>query len=893
MPLIRPRALCVAAIAAGGLVLAGQVAPTTAQQATPPPAPGQEVKPAAPPAQPTVAKKAVVAPVLTGDRLRGPKGFKVDLIYTVPRDTQGSWVNLAVDPKGRLIASDQYGKLYRVTPPPLDAGPEAAPQVEPIAVDIGEAQGLLWAFDSLYVVVNTGGKFPSGLYRVTDTNGDDMLDKVELLRKLQGSGEHGPHAVILAPDGKSLYVVAGNATKLPDLAGSLVPRTWGEDNLLPRMPDGNGFMRDEKAPGGYICRVSPDGKDWTLQSMGYRNPFDIAFNREGDLFTYDSDMEWDMNTPWYRPTRVCQAAPGADFGYRNGAGKWPVYYFDSLPPVANIGPGSPTGITFGYGARFPAKYQDALFLCDWSYGKLYAAHLKADGSTYGADVEEFITGAPLPLTDLVVNPLDGAMYFAIGGRKVTSGLYRVRYIGDETTAPSTAQLPNAEARQARRAIEAKFGAPDPAADHAAFAAMTQSLGSTDRFTRNAARIWLESQKAPNPIEMAVDHARNLSPQAALELLLALTHHVASDPAHRPQDAPAPDPAVADLIYAALDRLDWAKLDPQQRLDAVRVTQIALNRFGRPSGEVAAKLVAKYDAILPSPSRDLNVEVGNILVYLQAPSAAAKLVALLDAAPTQEEQMEYGRELRVLKAGWTPELRQRYFTWFSRAGLFKGGPSLGGFLKMMKADAVASLSDAERAELKPYIDLAPQTKGAPAAAVSAANLPPRAFVKDWKLDEILPIVDERLQSKRDFDRGRALFAAAACSACHRYNEEGGAVGPDLTGVGGRFSARDLLESIILPSKVISDQYGAVTIATSDGKVITGRIMNLHGDNITINTNMLDPSAQVNVNVNKIEENVPATVSMMPEGLLSTLREDEVADLVAYLLSRGDRSARMFH
>ena len=561
--------------------------------------------------------------------------------------------------------------------------------------------------------------------------------------------------------------------------------------------------------------------------------------------------------------------------------------------MVNIGPGSPTGITFGYGAKFPAKYQDALYLCDWSYGKLYAAHLKPEGSAYGATVEEFITGAPLPLTDLVVNPLDGAMYFAIGGRKVTSGLYRVKYTGDEPTAPSTAPLANADLRQARHAIEARFGQPEPGADPEVVVGMMKAMGSPDRFTRTAARLWWEFQPFPEPPHRPLDAPITAPPDPVLGFLLAMAHVAASDPAHRPKDAPAPDPAVAGKIYAALDQLDWAKLDPQQRLDAVRVTQIALNRFGKPSDEVAAKLVAKYDAILPAPSRDLNVEVGNVLVYLQAPSAAAKLVALLDAAPTQEEQMEYGRELRVLKAGWTTELRQRYFTWFSRAGLFKGGPSLGGFLKMMKADAVASLSDAEKADLQPYIDLAPQTKGAPAAAVSVANLPPRAFVKDWKLDELLPILDEKLQSRRDFDRGRSLFAAAACSACHRYNDEGGAVGPDLTGVGGRFSSRDLLESIIQPSKVISDQYGAVTIATTDGKVITGRIMNLNGDSLTINTNMLDPSAQVNVNVTKIEENVPATISMMPEGLLSTLREDEVADLVAYLLSRGDRSSRMFH
>ena len=190
---------------------------------------------------------------------------------------------------------------------------------------------------------------------------------------MDGGGEHGCHAIVLAPDGKSLYVICGNQTKMASpLSGSLVPKLWGEDHLLPRVRDGNGFMDGKLGPGGCVYHVDPDGKNWELVSAGYRNPFDIAFNRNGDLFTYDADMEWDMNTPWYRPTRVCLVTSGSEFGWRNGAGKWPAYYPDSVPAVFNVGPGSPTGITFGYGAKFPAKYQDSLFICDWSYGKLYA-----------------------------------------------------------------------------------------------------------------------------------------------------------------------------------------------------------------------------------------------------------------------------------------------------------------------------------------------------------------------------------------------------------------------------------------------------------------------------------------------------------------------------------------
>src|SRR5262249_40969116 len=157
---------------------------------------------------------------------------------------------------------------------------------------------------------------------VRDTDGDGELDEVKLLRKFDGGGgEHGPHAVLLAPDGKSLVVVCGNQTKLTKFDRTRVPPVWGEDHLLPRMPDGRGFMAGVRGRGGAISRVAPDGQTWELPSAAFRNPFDAAFNRHGDLFTYDADMEWDMNTPWYRPTRVCLATSGSEFGWRNGTGK--------------------------------------------------------------------------------------------------------------------------------------------------------------------------------------------------------------------------------------------------------------------------------------------------------------------------------------------------------------------------------------------------------------------------------------------------------------------------------------------------------------------------------------------------------------------------------------------
>ena len=842
----------------------------------------------------TNIKKQTATPAET---LKVLKGFRAELLYSVPKDLQGSWVNMCVDPKGRLIVSDQYGPLYRITPPSLPlrglTPPAQGIKVEKLDLPLGGAHGLLWAFDSLYVMVNedvnhvrpdgTKVKPKHGLYRVRSSDAGDTFDKPELLREVHAGGEHGAHAILLGPDGKSLFIVCGNQSKmLEPLAGSRVPMLWGEDHLLPRMPDGNGFMAGVLGPGGCIYKIDPDGKDWELISTGYRNEFDAAFNRHGDLFTYDADMEWDMNTPWYRPTRVCLVTSGSEFGWRNGAGKWPAYYPDSVPAIYNVGPGSPTGICFGYGAKFPAKYQEALFMCDWSYGKLYAVHLTPAGSAYKAELEEFLNGSPLPLTDVVVNPKDGALYFTIGGRQTQSGLYRVTYIGSESTAPSPpgpAPGPLHELRHGLESFQTSDRSQSPVAVHSAW----PHLDHEDRFIRYAARVAIEHQ---NPFFWQDRALKEGDAGKAIPALLALARAVGQDPFHHPRKPgnliPGEDLKIP--ILEALDRLDWEKLTYSLRLDLLRVYAVLFNRLDRPREAERQKLIARFDPLFPANGRELNAQLCELLVYLEAPDVAAKSLKLMVEAPTQEEQMEYAKSLRMLKAGWTPALRKQYFEWFLRAAHFKGGASLGGFFRKMKADAIATLTDKEKQELKPILEAQP-------VASNRGVRKPRPTVKKWKLDDLTPIMERGL-SKRDFDRGRRLFGEAQCFSCHRFDNEGGSQGPDLTQASGRFSVRDLLESMVTPSKEISDQYAAVIITTTDGKVVTGRIVNYNGDTMSVMPDMLDPNGLVNINAKHVESIEKSKVSMMPEGLLDTLKEDEILDLVAYLLSRGDRKNKMF-
>ena len=152
-----------------------------------------------------------------------------------------------------------------------------------------------------------------------------------------------------------------------------LPKTWKEDNLFPLIKDPNGHANDRYAPGGWIAKINPDGTNWELISAGYRNPFDLAFNEDGELFAYDADMEWDFGMPWYRPTRINHVTSGSEYGWRTGNSKWSPAYPDNLPAVLNIGQGSPTNLISGKNARFPEKYRRSLFAFDWSFGIIYSS----------------------------------------------------------------------------------------------------------------------------------------------------------------------------------------------------------------------------------------------------------------------------------------------------------------------------------------------------------------------------------------------------------------------------------------------------------------------------------------------------------------------------------------
>ena len=823
-------------------------------------------------------------------------GYQVERLFTVPKNELGSWVSITFDQKGRLLASDQGGKgICRIIPAPLGTKEETI--VEKLDLKMTSAQGMLAAFDSLYFSVNGGPG--SGLYRARDTNGDDQYDELEKLQSFAGGGEHGPHALRLSPDGKSIYVIAGNHTNMPSpLTSSRIPSNWKEDLLLPRQWDARGHARGKLAPGGWICRTDPDGKTWEVVSMGYRNPYDMDFNTDGELFAYDADMEWDMGTSWYRPTRVVHATSGSEFGWRSGTGKWPTYYPDSLPPAVNIGPGSPTGVTFGTGTKFPAKYQKALYIVDWTFGTIFAIHLTPQGSTYVGKREEFVSRSPLPLTDIAVGP-DGALYFTVGGRGTQSELFRVTYTGKESVSEVPADTDETRAlRKVRRSLE-EFHTSKKQASPLQFPMIWGHLGSPDRFVRYAARIALEHQ----PVDMWL---KNIEGEKDVNRLINAAVAFA-----RQGKVEQRAPVIKELL-----KLKFAELSETQQLELLRAYALLFVRQGAPDDETSLNVQSQIEESYPAKTDALNRELSRVLVYLNSPKVIDKTLKLLQQpnesavqadyedwqksllarnggyggtiakmlSNTPEiQKIHYAFVLRNLRFGWTLEQRQQYFGWLNEALEKSGGASYQGFIKNIRTEALANASEAEKKLLSTKIDLTPIPK---------TDLPkPEGPGKNWTANELVSLAESKLQN-RNFEHGKRTFAAAKCIVCHRMDGIGGATGPDLTNVAGRFSNRDLAEALVDPSKVISDQYMAHTIVTTKGKSITGRIASENNGVLTILIDPEDATKIVEVSKDDIDEQVPSKVSLMPKDLLKELNEQEVLDLLAFLKSRGNPRDRMF-
>ncbi|WP_276389779.1 c-type cytochrome [Eudoraea chungangensis] len=851
---------------------------------------------------------------MTGDgnevKFNIPKDFTLTEIYHQSEEKQGSWVALAEDDKGIIYACDQRGKIYFFKRPEKD-GTVNSKQVDSLNLNIGEAHGLLWAFNSLYVAVNknwedaSGDKTirGSGIYRITDSTGDGALNDVQMLLKLEGAGEHGPHSFVLSPDGSEIYFIAGNHVLIPEALkkNSKLPTNWGEDNLFPPYLDARGHANDIKAPGGWIAKFDQTGENWELISAGYRNPFDFAFNSDGELFAYDADMEWDIGMPWYRPTRLCHVTPGSEYGWRTGSGKWPAYYPDNLPAVHNLEQGSPTAVVSAAKLRFPSKYTSGIFIMDWSFGTIYHINLEPAGSSYTGVREEFLSGTPLPLTDMIVGK-DGNLYFATGGRGLDSRLYRLSYDGDVNL--SDKRDVNSEAEDLR-ALRHRIENYSKMKEEEAIALAWENLNHPDRFIRYASRISLEKMPLDLWKEAFIHEPNDIK---TIEAGIAMARQGQTD--------------NKDLILNKLNAINWNDLSETQQVDLLRNYALVFIRMGNPNSSQRRSVLNKLKGRFPSQNDIINRELAALLLYLNEKNAVLNSVALLEKHTIEKTQIDsgmlseeatlrseqygplireviakmppgeaiyYGVLLSHAKEGWSKELREKYFMWFYDVLSAKGGMSFKAYMENVRLQAMRNVPENEKAYFEELsgvyspntiVEELPQPIG-PGANYSGSTV--SSFV--WG--------DKMTNYNGTIEAGERAYKAALCILCHRMNGEGGATGPDLTQIRSKFGKYDLLFAIYSPNDAISDQYAFTLFHLDTKKKIAGRILSETSDSIKIMPNPLNTTYSVQLAKSSIIKRELSPISPMPSGLLNRLNEQEIADLFAYLLAAGDETDEVYN
>ncbi len=796
-------------------------------------------------------------------RVRIVPGFEVELVRS-SQPGEGSWVSLTFDANGRLIVGREGAGILRMTLPKMGTSDEVT--VELINDKLQECRGLLWAFDSLYANANNS----KGLYRLRDTDGDDKFDEVKLLKATGGGVGHGRNALTLGPD-NLIYVIHGNNVLISETDRTIPDnsplRHLAEDRLRPAFWDRFMFDSDAKVPAGYVARTDADGSMWQVVAGGFRNPYGVDFNADGELFTFDADNEGDQGTPWYRPTRINHIVSGGDYGFRQGSANRPGHYAEHLPSILSMGLSSPTGVRSGHRGKFPPPYDKAMFVCDWSYGRIHAIHLDPAGASYRCRAELFLEGQPLNVTDLTFGP-DGAMYFTTGGRGTQSGLYRVRSVGQVSNLSGRKeQVKNwsLELRQKRHRLEHWHTVEDPKGARRGFGA----LKDNDVWIRHAARVALERQPANTWFGTALYSPTTVeSATTTIFALLALSRSWGADGSLKPQD-------MQRRICERLNSLPFEELSTEQRLDAWRVYAIAFARLGRPTEEVANSVVELLAKQYPQELEEPNQRLCELLAYLEWPPLVEKTIPRLEQAVEQEDKLAYLTTLRNVPVGWTLDLRRRYFAELRKADLFDGGNLLPIAINGIREDALAMLSADERRELGTLLEPAAESGG----DIAGAN-PQRPVVREWKLEELEAAV-KNTTAPRDVARGEKLFRETLCLRCHRVGTEGRTLGPDLTFVASRFGPRDLLEHILVPSKVIDGKYRQTIVETKSGQVLSGRVVGGDSENLLLAPDPLRPTKVTKIPLNDIEARKASPVSPMPAGMLNSLTEPEILDLLEYL------------
>jgi putative heme-binding domain-containing protein len=531
---------------------------------------------------------------------------------------------------------------------------------------------------------------------------------------------------------------------------------------------------------------------------------------------------------------------------------------------------------------------------------MYFASLTPKGSSYTAEVTEFLSGVPLPLTNGVVGN-DGALYFLTGGRRLESNLYKLTYTGKLNN--KVKDLNENKLGRKERLLRKKIEALQTKTDASQIDFLVQNLGHDDRYIRFSSRVALENHDV-NLWKQKVEDVESSLSKIALAIAIA----------HQGEDN---DRLMA--LKTILD-LDWSTLNSTEKTDFIRAIDLILIRT-KQDLEPSVKKAIK-DKLLPSYLKEtssINKQLTSLLSYLDVPEILEPTIYkmendtitsnlksiylsgdvskrsdqygkdvenMLKNMPNQQN-ISYAKSLSEVKTGWTKALRERYFRWYNRALKKSGGLQYANFIKAIQRRALDNVPEDERDY---FLALSSESMNQQIDLMKDVKMP-LGPGKNYTVTDVEKAFAVH-KNDVDFANGENFFRASLCVSCHSIKGIGGNSGPELTQIGTRFSIKDIAESIVHPSKTVSDRYRNTIYHLKNGNAISGRPVEETETEIEISVNAFSPDITTKIRKEDIVKTEVSSQSAMPAGLINQLNEKELSDLMAFLLAGGDKTHKIY-
>jgi putative heme-binding domain-containing protein len=322
---------------------------------------------------------------------------------------------------------------------------------------------------------------------------------------------------------------------------------------------------------------------------------------------------------------------------------------------------------------------------------------------------------------------------------------------------------------------------------------------------------------------------------------------------------------------------------------MRVAQLAIIRCGGFESAPANAVASIRDALHPKfPSKEwrVNRELQVTLAGLKDQAIIDPLLDHLESTEDPAEQMHTVYALRTLEQGWSRADRDRLVAWFEKGWEIEGGASLEGYINNFWEAALALLPEDEKQHALAFrTDFMAKRQERALALMAELESDRKGQVSDLaqrNFEEIAEYLeyDPMAYRKPNLESGERVFMRSRCADCHLFGTIGKGGGPDLTTLASRFTRRDMLDAIMYPSKVVSDQYTAIDVELKDGMFYSGMVQAEDDRNLTL----LTPTGQrVEIRKKDITLREPSQLSVMPEGMIETMNFGQLVELIQFLES----------